>query len=385
VSLLFSFVFWLGALWLLYVYWGYGALLGLLAPRSPTPAPLRSFDERHWPSVTVLLTVHNEERVIERRLKNLLTQDYPPERLDIVVASDGSTDRTEALVEAALAEGRIRLARTDRLGKSVAQNVAMHAIESEVVVLTDAETVFDPACVRAMAAEFADPKVGCVTAELGMVDATGAIGRGQSRYWSYELKLRRLESRLGILAVASGPAMAFRRALFAEIPSFTGDDCVIPLEVVSRGHRVVHCAAALAWDCMDHEPVAEFRSRVRMTVRNWIGTWLYPALLDPRRHPGHAFALWSHKLLRWLGGFALAAMAPAAAGMAIAGTERLIAAGFALFLLAGFVGWLSGAVGRAVPLAGIIYAFLLANLGFMTGVVLAALGRRIDAYRSGTG
>lgn len=375
--------FWLSAALLVYVYWGYGALLGLLVAVRRTSSPVRSgFVDAAWPSVAVLLTVHNEERQIERRLENLLAQDYPPGRLDIVVASDGSIDRTEAIVEAYGRSGPVRLVRSPRLGKSAAQNEAMRSIDADIVVLTDAEARFDPGCVRALAAAFADPATGCATAELHHIDSAGAIGRSQGLYWTYELKLRALESRLGILGVASGAAMAFRRELFRDLPTFAGDDCIIPLEVVRRGQFTVHCPKALAWDRAHDEQAAELRARIRMTMRNWTGTWLFPELLDPRRHVGYAFALWSHKLLRWLCPIALLAMTSAAAIMAFDGTGRLAAVAFALALILGVVGWGAAAAGRSLPVAGQIYSFLLANLGFLIGIGRALRGERLAAYRT---
>jgi cellulose synthase/poly-beta-1,6-N-acetylglucosamine synthase-like glycosyltransferase len=389
-------VFWLGALWLLYVYWGYGQVLRLLAWRSRNgsatacpgqdrrvPPPHVAGQKPGLTSVSVLLTVHNEEGVIERRLRNLLAQDYPPEHMDIVVASDGSSDRTERIVEDLARGWPIRLVRTERLGKSGAQNWAMRSITSEIVVFTDAGAVFDGSCVTAMVAEFDDPAVGCVTAELHHSDAEGAIGQSQSRYWSYELRLRLLESQLRNLAVASGAAMAVRRSLFRDLPAFVGDDCIIPLDVVSQDHRVVHCAAARAWDRMASEESSELRARIRMTMRNWSGTWRYPVMLNPLRQPGYAFALWSHKLLRWLGAFALVAMILAAAGMVVAGYQRPVAVAFALFLVAGLAGWAGNAAGRALPICGTVYAFLLAHLGFLLGVSKAMFGRRLYAYPSG--
>ena len=378
-------IFWGGALLLIYVYWGYGVLLGLLAGWRRREPPRPEFASGTWPSVAVLLTVHNEERTVGRRLENLIAQDYPADRMEIVVASDGSTDRTEDIVET-WARGRpVRLLRSARLGKSAAQNAAMNTVQADIVVLTDSEALFDPACIRAMVAEFAAPTVGCVTAQLRNIGAEGDIGRSQSLYWSYELQLRALESRLGILAVASGSAMALRRSLFRALPTFVGDDCIIPLEVVSQGYRVTHCSAALAYDHMPDSEAEALRTRTRMTMRNWTGTWLFACLLNPLRHPGYAFALWSHKLLRWLGSWVLVAMALAAAGMAATSGATPSVVIFAAFMAAGALGWWCARRGRSLPLAGTAYAFLFANLGFLLGIAKAARGDQVHAYRSRVG
>jgi GT2 family glycosyltransferase len=367
-----------------YIYWGYGALLRLLVRLRGETALRAGFDNNAWPFVTILLTVHNEERNIARRLANLTTQDYAPGRMEIMVVSDGSTDRTETIVEELSRERPVRLIRTARLGKSGAQNVAMREAGGDIVVLTDAEASFDPACVREMVAAFAEETVGCVTAHLRLAERSGAVAASQGMYWSYELKIRELESRLGILAVASGSAMAFRRSLFHDLPAHVGDDCIIPLDVADQGYRVVHRRRALAYDAMEHEDAREFQSRVRMTMRNWTGTWMVPSLLNPLRQPGYAFALWSHKLLRWLGSAGLLAMTAAAAVMAATGTQRPVALAFGAFLACGALGLWTARRGKSVPVIGTVYSFLLANAGFLLGICRALSGHWIVAYRSGS-
>src|SRR5262249_10491100 len=240
LGLIASFVFWSNALLLIYVYFGYGVLLGLLVRlRGGTP-PRQGFAANSWPRVTPLLAVHNEERNVAARLANLMEQDYAPGQSEILVVSDASTDRTDEIVED-LARGRpVKLVRTERLGKSAAQNVAMRHATGDVIVLTDAETRFNASCVRELVAAFADARVGAATAHLRLLAPPGAVAASQSMYWRYELKLRELESRLNILAVATGAAMAFRRSLFRDLPAHVGDDDIIPLDVAQQGFRVVH-------------------------------------------------------------------------------------------------------------------------------------------------
>jgi len=376
-------VFWSNVVLLAYVYWGYGVVLDLLV-RLRGERPLRGrFDASSWPFVTILLTVHNEERNVARRLANLMEQDYAPGRVDIVVASDGSTDGTEAIVED-FSRGRpVKLVRTGRLGKSAAQNIAMRHVSGEIVVLTDAETSFDASCLRELVGVFADARGGAATAHLRLLERSGAVAASQGRYWSYELKLRELESRIGILTVASGAAMAFRRALFRDLPAHVGDDDIIPLAVAAQGRRVVHCPAALAYDALEHADGREFHSRVRMTMRNWTGIWMVSSLLDPFRHRGYALALWSHKLLRWLGSPGLVVMAAAAAVMGATGTQPLAVVAFAAFLADGGLGLWASRRGRSIPVAGTVYSFLLANAGFLIGLCRALSGSSVVTDRSG--
>jgi cellulose synthase/poly-beta-1,6-N-acetylglucosamine synthase-like glycosyltransferase len=371
-----------GFLFLIYIYWGYGAVLRLVVSRERRCDRSPASDE--LPRITVLLTVHNEEGNILARLGNLAEQDYPADRFDIAVCSDGSTDGTEALAEAFEAPCRISVIRSSRLGKSAAQTAAMPQVRGDIVVLTDAEARFDREFLRATARAFANPDVGCATAHVAFAERAGGVAANQGRYWAYELALREMECRLGILAVASGQAMAFRRDLFRPLPNFVGDDCVIPLDVVERGYRVVHCRDALAYDVMENEASREFRTRVRMTLRNWIGTWRYPALLNPFRNPGYAFALWSHKLLRWVGWVGIVLMFFGSIGMLISATAVPLALLFGLGLLVGAAGGVAESCNIKLPVANTVYSFLLANTAFMIGVVRAMAGHQIVAYRSGS-
>jgi cellulose synthase/poly-beta-1,6-N-acetylglucosamine synthase-like glycosyltransferase len=383
VGLVAAVLFWSNVILIAYIYWGYGALLNLLV-RFRTETPSRSgYEAGEWPFVTILLTVHNEERNVAQRLANLMELDYAPGRIEILVVSDGSTDRTDAIVDDFRGDRPVRLIRTARLGKSVAQNGAMREAKGDIVVLTDAEASFDPSCVRDLVAVFADAIVGCATAHLRLLEHSGAVAASQGMYWSYELKLRDLESRLGILAVASGSAMAFRRSLFDNLPAHVGDDCIIPLHIAEQGYRVVHCRSALASDVMEAEDTREFRSRIRMTARNWSGTWMAPSLLNPLRHPGYAFALWSHKLLRWLGSVGLVTMTVAALAMAATGIELQVVLAFGAFLAAGAMGLWASRRRKTIPVIGTVYSFLLANAGFLVGICKAMSGQSIVTYRSG--
>jgi len=369
-----------------YIYGGY--LLVLEGARRLFPQAQLS-EAGHLPGngpdLTILLTVHNEQGKVPRRIRDLLAQDYPSDRLEILVASDGSNDGTDEEVESLAGGGvPVRLLAYDRVGKSEAQNRSVPRAAGEVVVFTDVDTCFEPDFLRRLMEPFADPDVGCVTAGLLWRQGEGAVESGQGLYWRYEIRLRVLESRLGILAVASGQAMAVRKSAFRPLPAEVGEDCMIPLDVALQDLRVVHQPQAVAYDQGESDFRAEFRSRVRMTARNWRGTWLRPALLNPLRHPGYAFSLWSHKLLRWLSPvFLLLPLAAALPGLAHPVPQAVLA----LYLLGAAavgLGWLQERGGLRVPGPwGTLFGFAVANLGFLIGVVQAVRGKRIVTYRSG--
>lgn len=387
-------VFWAALLLLIHAYGGYELLLRGLAALFPAAGGAQH-STGTTPRVSVLLTVYNEQDHILPRLENLLAQDYPRECFEIVVASDGSDDDTDRLVRefaAGHAGTAIRLLPVlGRQGKSGAQNQAMPELTGEIVVLTDAAARFAPDFVSRIAAPFADSTVGCAVGRVAFADDNTAVSRGMRRYWRSEMALRAAESHLGILAVASGQAMAFRRELFRPLPLHVGDDCIIPLDVVAAGARVVHVHDAVTHDEAPSGIGGEVRARARMTARNWVGTWRHPRLLSPVAYPGYAFALWSHKLLRWLSPVLLALFGTAALVLADRPFYGVVAGlGIAGLVLAGG-GWVAERQadrGRPAPrfpglaIAQFAFAFLVAQLGFLWGLWIVVRGRRIRAYKT---
>jgi len=363
---------------ILYVYNLYLLALRLLLRVTPETKVIS--DSTYVPSVTVLVTVHNEEDLIGRRIKNLLALDYPKDRLEILIASDGSNDRTNEIVREYEHQGGVRLLQFDRLGKSEAQNRAVLEATGDIIALTDASCLFDADYLDCLVAPFADASVGCVTANLTFGSDASSVAQSQGYYWSYELKLREQESRLGILAVASGTAMAVRKACFYKLDPSVGEDCSLPLDVTANGFRVVHASNANARDMMESDPASELRTRIRMTMRNWTGTWKRPELLNPLVHPGYAFSLWSHKLLRWLSPFFLVLLVLSSIPLALTPLFWPLPLLVLVVLAAGCLGWFAERRGWRVPVAGTVWSFLLANIGFFIGVVSAITGQRVVSY-----
>jgi cellulose synthase/poly-beta-1,6-N-acetylglucosamine synthase-like glycosyltransferase len=384
-------------LWILYaismgiLYWiydGYGRFLKVAVLvqnvfRRSSDIPQKA--THVCPTVTVLLTVHNEEGSIQDRVTDVLACDFPPDRLQIMVASDGSTDRTNDIVRGLAADNPgIVLFESPGLGKTATQNLAITRIESEIVVFTDADIRFESQFLANVAARFSDPEIGAVDGRLTYATgSTDALAEGQGYYWRYEHMVRHLESKVGILAVVAGACFAVRRSLLKPMDSSIGEDCIVPLDVVAQGMRVVHEPTAIAWDSFDEGNAFAFQRRIRMTLRNWQGTWTRPRLLNPLIHPGYAFALWSHKLLRWLSPVFVAGAMVSSVALVI--RTDLTAAWIALapmaglFVLGGF-GWWTPRIGVRVPGAGSAFSFLLANAAFLIGVLKVATGHRVRQY-----
>ena len=379
----------LAMLILYWIYDGYGRCLqclsGLQTLFNSKAMPSTTEDKPEWPSVTVLLTVHNEADIIQRRIENVLQCDYPSERLRILVASDGSTDETNNLVKSFSDRG-VRLHESPGLGKTGTQNAAIRTIDTELLAFTDADILFEKNWLKAVARRFQDSNVGAVDGRaISRAPATDAIQSSQGYYWNYELKLRLLESELGILAVVAGACFAIRRSLFVSMDPAIGEDCIVPLDIVSQNAIVVHEPLAIAYFDSEEDSSITLRRRIRMTLRNWQGTWTRSQLLNPLRHPGYAFALWSHKLLRWLSPVFLATATICSLTQLMVSPNLPSLVLFLpfglLFSLAG-IGWLFDRRRLRIPGAGTAYSFVLANMAFLIGIWRAMTGHRIHSYRN---
>jgi cellulose synthase/poly-beta-1,6-N-acetylglucosamine synthase-like glycosyltransferase len=373
---------------LYWIYDGYGRFLQLCVAVQRAvvrPAARDAAAEHPWPEMTVLLTVHNEEAVIHQRITNTLSCDYPADLLKVLVASDGSTDRTSEIVRT-FDDERVSLMETPGLGKTGTQNEALQIVSSDIVVFTDADIVFDDGFLQRVAERFHDPRVGAVDGRLMYSqNAADANTTSQGFYWNYEMKVRHLESQLGWLAVVAGASFAVRRELLQTMDPSIGEDCIVPLDVVQQGYLVVHEPLAKAFDEFEEGSGITLRRRIRQTLRNWQGTWSRPALLNPLRHPLYALALWSHKLLKWLSPVFLLMALFASSWLVVTAPDvySILAAlpYLVLFVMAG-LNWLATAFGRKIPGTGMAFSFLLANTAFLVGIVRATLGRRIHAYRN---
>lgn len=333
------------------------------------------------PFVSIIIAVHNEEGTIESKLRDCSRLLYPADHLEIIVASDGSFDRTEEIVlRASQNDLRIRwIASEHRLGKSGIQNLAADQARGALLLFTDAETAFAPKALLSMVDKLSDPDIGLVTATVMLGHPEDAIEKSQGFYWRYELLLRNAESDLGMLATGSGQALLLRRELFRHLPGRYGDDCVIPIDIRLQGYRVIQDREAIVFDTMPHSIEAELCVRIRMTARNWTGTLARPAIFNPFRFPLTAVGLVSHKILRWLTPLFLLTTFLLSLGLRGKGIAFLLIQ--LAFYLSAFVGWQMTKRNRAAGVLGYSFSFCLANVGFFLGIVKALRNDVIVAYR----
>jgi cellulose synthase/poly-beta-1,6-N-acetylglucosamine synthase-like glycosyltransferase len=248
------------------------------------------------PSVTLIVAAHDEEHVIERRLDNLLALDYPADSVEIVVASDASTDRTDDLVEAvAKRESRVRLLPCPRGGKVAAQNRAVRATEGAILAFSDANAQWKPDALRKLVRNFADPDVAYVCGGHYYEAADGTNREGT--YWRFESWLRRSESRLGSITGGIGPIYAVRREDYVEVDPRFGHDLALPYLMVQNCRRAVFEPEAVAWEKPSRDIEDEYRRKVRMFEHCWL--IVLRGRMLRRLGPTYLLEILSHRHLRY--------------------------------------------------------------------------------------
>ena len=366
-------IFWGATLVIAYTYLGYAGWLWVRAQLSPWP--VRRAPEE--PGVSVVMVVRNEEQVLESKLRNLLDLDYPPESCQIVVVSDGSTDRTEAILREHLHNPRMHVVMNQlSRGKASGLNDALEWVQGEIVVFTDARQKIEPGALRILLENFADPEVGCVSGELMLGDpAAGETRQGMGLYWRIEKSIRELEAASGSVVGATGALYAVRRGLLTGLPEGTIlDDVYIPLQVVRQGRRVVFEPRARAWDSPDLGGGLEFARKVRTLSGNYQLVQLMPWVLSGQNPVLLRFV--SHKLLRLVVPFALAAMLISSLWLRaplyrMALVLQLTFYGLALLALARLLK--AGILGRAADVAA---TFVLLNTAAVIAFANFVVGRK---------
>ena len=300
-----KYAFWLAAGLIAYTYLGYAVWLRLRLLWRARPAQRGAFT----PFVSIAMVVRNEEQTLEAKLKNLMELDYPGDRWQVIVVSDGSTDQTESILRNYGSDQRIHIVLNQLAqGKASGLNDAMAVAQGEVVVFTDARQIIEPGAVKLLMENFADPEVGCASGELMLGDSSrGESSQGLSLYWCVEKQVRKLEAASGSVVGATGALYAVRRDLLTPVPAGTIlDDVYLPMQVVRQGKRVVLDERARAWDRPNLGTEREFARKVRTLNGNYQLLQLAPWLLGSANPIRFEFV--SHKLLRLVVPFALAVL-----------------------------------------------------------------------------
>jgi glycosyltransferase involved in cell wall biosynthesis len=352
-------VFWgaLGAL--AWTHAGYPAAMGVLARLRPRPVARDAVT----PSVAVVVSAHDEEDVIGRRVENLLELDYPAELLQIVVASDGSTDRTDAIVEEIAArEPRVRLLRCPREGKVAAQHRAVRETASDAVAFTDANTEWRPDALRTLVRSLADPGVGYVCGRLRLESPEGANLEGL--YWRFEVWVREQESACSSITAGNGAIYAVRREAYVEDDPKFGHDFGFPYLMEQAGLRAVYDPEAVAVEKPATEQEDEYGRKVRTIARSW-GHLLTGRALR-RTRPLYLVQLVSHRVLRYTSG--LSHLGLLLSNVALIGRGRF----YRRFLVLQLAGLVLAAAGKArlpVPGARLAHYYYVVTKATVAGLV----------------
>ena len=296
-SLLAEIAFCLSAAALFYTYLGYPILLVVMSrlhPRVVTRANIT-------PSVTVVITAYNEERDLRAKLENTLALDYPGKLLEVIVASDCSTDRTDEIVKEFAGRNVYLHRQRERLGKTAAQNAAVEQASGEIILFSDATTLYKRNVLRVLVPSFADPSVGCATGRVLYVDeAQSSIGHGTRSYWSYEFLLKKHESNVCSLIGVCGCLYAVRRSAYIPLYHEACSDFIIATKMVEQGLRAVYEPDAVCTEETNQRAEKELETRVRIITQTFSDLWRNRAMMNPLRSGFYAVELISHKVMRYL-------------------------------------------------------------------------------------
>jgi len=381
-------LFWLFAGLLLYAYIGYPLVLFAFASAAQMVKDIRYIIKRgerrtnpdalDWPAVSMIIPAYNEAEVIREKIENCLALDYPRERLEIIVASDGSSDGTAEIVREYADRGITLIDCKERSGKATVLNRTVERAAHDILIMSDANTMYEPRALRHLVKHFTDPRVGAVVGEM-ILQSISDEHKGEVQYWRYEVVLKFMENKLGAILGANGGLYAIRRELYTPIPINTlNDDFLIPLRIREGGYRQVYSPEARATEATAKSVKSEAVRKVRIAAGNIQSMVILWRLLNPLRG-WIAFTFWSHKILRWfapffmIGAFVLNALLVPWARLLSAEAWGREAAYTVLFALqAAFYGTaLVGAFAAEYPiirkLCGVQYYFTAMNIALLKG------------------
>lgn len=363
-------LFWVSIAVLVHSYAGYPLSLVLLRWLLGDRSRHRTGDD--LPGITLVISAYNEEKVIRQKIENCLALDYPPNRFECIVISDGSSDATDAIVRAYQGQG-VRLESFEgRSGKVACLNRVLPGLTSDLVAMSDANSMYAPDSLRRLARHFADPRIGCVCGRLTYLNQRGlASGEGERLYWSYEGWVKILESRLGSLLGANGAIYAYRTRLFREVDPLMFCDDVIPIRIALAGYLTIYDPNASCTEEAAEESV-EIRRRRRHAsfgLRSML-RMMREALRQGRLLV--AYQCLSHRVLRWAGGLALA-------GLLISGISlpppwgSFLLFGQGLFYGAALLGFVMSRLGLRVVWLYMPYYFLVITAAGLRGLAMSVL------------
>ncbi len=365
-------LFWLSVVGILYPYLGYPVVLSLLGR---VVSRRRAAGSGRLPSVTMIVPVHNEAARIDRKVWNTASLRYPADRLQVLFVSDGSTDETASIFERCRTPAMRLLELPGRGGKAAALNAALEHALNDILVFSDASIELEPDALENIVQPFQDARVGCVSGEDRIAESGG-----EGLYGRYELWLRRLESNVHSIVGASGSFYAQRRVLCAPFPEGMAPDFLSVLRTVEQGYRAVSEPTAIGAMSSLTDTKQEFERKVRTLIRGISALFAHAHLLNPLRFGRFAFALWSHKVLRWTVPFFLIGALLAPLGLLESPFYASMLAAQALFYVSAVAALIQWAgVHRSLPGRIALY-FATVNLAILAAWLRYARGVRQELW-----
>jgi poly-beta-1,6-N-acetyl-D-glucosamine synthase len=372
-------LFWQIVVWLcigavFYTYFGYPALMYLLAKLRAfykqrfQPQPFRHELERDdWPVISFLIPAYNEQQVIRQKVENTLELDYPRDRLKIIVVSDGSTDQTNTMLDS---YGRVEIEfipMPTRRGKTTVLNQVIPQLTGDIVVLSDASGLLKPDALKKLVRHFGDPKIGCVSGVYVFgADDESLRSLTEKVYWQYETFLKQQESGVHSAIGAHGALYGFRRRLFKPFHENTiNDDFILPMRIIRKGYRVLYEPEAVVYEIASTNLKGEFNRRIRINVGNFQQTFMLRSLLHPK-HGRIALQFFSHKVLRTISPFFIMLL-PFACSLAQAPFYKSLLWLQVGFYLVGLFGYLQEFIGFRIPYLYLPFYFLMGNISAVYG------------------
>lgn len=371
-------IFWGSIAGLAYVYVGYPLLVWFVGRLFPKPVRSGEFE----PRVTILITAFNEALSIGSKLENTLALDYPKDKIEVLVASDGSTDDTDSIVREFEDRGVLLYRQEGRVGKTITQNNAVDRASGEIILFSDATTMYREDALRALLPAFADKTVGCVAGRLIYTDqAKSNIGKGAQSYWGYETFIKMAESRACSLIGASGCLYAVRRSAYKPMYADACSDFLISSVLYRDGMRTVFEPKAICFEETNRDTDRELNMRVRVIVQTFTDLWRNRDMLNPFTSGFFAVELISHKLLRYavpvLLLLILVANSVLAPGSFLYSATLAVQAAFYLTALAG---WLMERLGWRVTILAMPMYFVLANAASLLAFYRFVRGERLARW-----
>ena len=367
-------IFWMCIFLLIYPYLIYPVLLKLL-PGAGHPEPQAVDDDAKLPSVTFIISVYNEAQVIEEKLANALALDYPSDKLEIMVISDASSDRTEAIVqEWAGKHPQIRLVRQQqRRGKTAGLNAGIRQSRGEAIVFSDANAMYKADAVRELVKYFSNPDVGYVMgAALYTEGADSEASESEGLYWKFELALKKLETEYYSVVGGDGAIYAIRRELYWPLEDDDINDFVNPLQIVAKGYRGVFNPDAICYEDAGGEFSKEFKRKRRIVNRSWRAVKRYISWFDVQKQMKFLFELFSHKVIRWFSMGILLVLFLTNLALILFGTAvffKVTFIGQVVMIIAALYGAYLDGKGRSIPkVVYLPYYFFLVNYAALLGI-----------------